>query len=68
MTKKEQLNIHNEFLIKLHTASWTGNKNEFTKLMTKLAAYSYARTNSNEWETNKEEKRKYERTLKGLSE
>lgn len=68
MKQKEEIRIYSEFLVRLHTARWTGNNKEFARLVDKAAAYSYARTNSNFGETRKEEKEKLERTLKGLLE
>jgi len=66
MTDKEKYNIVSSFLIRLHTAGWTGNTKQFAELMERLAAYSYARTNSNYGDADEEEERRYERTLLNL--
>lgn len=63
MTDKEKYNILSSFLIRLHTAGWSGNTKQFAELMERLAAYSYARTNSNYGDTEEEEEGRYERTL-----
>jgi len=64
MTDKEKINILSSFLIRLHTARWTGNTKMFAELMERIAAYSYARTNSNGFEDEEELNR--ERTLLNL--
>lgn len=46
-TEKEELNIYRDLLISLHTCRWTGNNTKVLKIMDAIAAYSYARTNSN---------------------
>lgn len=66
MTDKEKIIIYNNFLISLHTARWTYNEKLMGELLDRAAAYSYARTNSNGWETDKELDEKYEYTLRRL--
>ena len=65
MTLEEEVQIYRNLLINLHTARWTQNTKLFAKLMDKIGAYSYARTNSNGYEEEEEELRL--RTLKNLS-
>jgi hypothetical protein len=45
-------------LISLHTAQWTGNQELFSKLLAKIGRYSYARTNTNGFPEEEEERMK----------
>ncbi|MFA5153066.1 MAG: hypothetical protein WC554_10935 [Clostridia bacterium] len=45
-TQKEELRIYRQFLIRLHTARWTGHTEIVKDLLDRIGAYSYARTNS----------------------
>jgi len=66
MTDGERVEILTGILIDLHTARWTGNQLMFAYHLDKIAAFSYARTNSNAYETDEEEDKKLERTLLAL--
>ncbi len=61
---EKELNIYRDFLIRLHTARWTGNSKKVVELLDKIGAYSYARTNSNgDWD---DDERNMIRTLLDL--
>ena len=64
MTQKEELKLYRELLITFHTLNWTGKHDKLKKLVELIAAYSYARTNSNGDE--KQEKRDQKVTLENL--
>jgi len=68
MTLEQEVQIYRDLLMQLHLYRWTGNTVKFSRLMDKIAAYSYARTNSNFHETDEEVDEKLEKTLIGLSE
>jgi hypothetical protein len=61
---RDEVNIYRDLLISLHTARWTGNHEMLGFFLDKIAAYSYARTNSNGYE--KEEEQQRRRTLLAL--
>ena len=56
--QEEELKIYRNLLINLHTANWTGNKKRFGELLQKIGSYSYARTNSNGFPEEEEERMK----------
>ena len=54
-TLEEEVKIYRRFLIRLHTARWTFHEDIVKELLDKVAAYSYARTNSNgDWKQEEE--------------
>jgi hypothetical protein len=57
-TEQEELKIYRELLIRLHTARWTGNTKKVQELLDKIGAYSYARTNTNGFPEEEEERMK----------
>ncbi len=68
MTDKQRADILSDFVIRLHTATWTGNDKHFAELMKRAAAYSYTRTNSIEGQSDEEYAESCEKTLKALTE
>jgi len=56
VTEKEELAIYRRLLINLHTARWTGNTEKVQELLNKIGSYSYARTNSNGFPDEEEER------------
>lgn len=59
-----ELDIYREFLVRLHTAMWTGNNKLVKDLLKRVGDYSYARTNTNgDWE---QEEQNMIRTLLAL--
>jgi hypothetical protein len=57
-TEKEELKIYRNLLINLHTAAWTCNTKKFQELMERIGRYSYARTNTNGFPEEEEERMK----------
>lgn len=56
VTLEEELKIYRRLLIRLHTARWTRHTELVEDLLNRIAAYSYARTNSNAGNYEQEEK------------
>ena len=56
--QEEELKIYRNLLIDLHTAHWTGNTKRFGELLKKIGDYSYARTNTNGFPEEEEERMK----------
>lgn len=47
MNERKELEIYRNLLIKLATSRWCMNETNIVKILDKISAYSYARTNSN---------------------
>ena len=62
ISRDEEIVIYRNLLISLHTARWTGNGDRVVEILDKIAAYSYARTNSN-GDYDQEEKNKIQTLL-----
>lgn len=62
----DKVAVYQDLLIRLHTARWTGNHVGFAQIMDRIAAFSYARTNSNFEETDEEVDNRYVETFENL--